>query len=149
MIIWSQLRNIKQPFLNSLTYQMLKQHRSPPPLSIIIGPNEPCFPLIRVDRILASPNINLISPGRSYLTDTGCIWVRMHSAIPSSRRNESGERRGPRDGGVWVFDRRPGRDNAINAMQNWTSLSSVSFGRRCNAVTTEKGAAPCNNLHPP
>ena len=82
--------------------------------------NEPCFPLIRVDRMLASPNINLISPGRSYLTDTGCIWVRMHS-----------------------------RDNAINAMQNWTSLSSVSFGRRCNAVTTEKGAAPCNNLHPP
>lgn len=44
--------------------------------------NEPCFPLIRVDRMLASPNINLISPGRSYLTDTGCIWVRMHSAIP-------------------------------------------------------------------
>lgn len=34
-------------------------------------------------------------------------------------------------------------------MQNWTSLSNVSFGRRCNAVTTEKGAALCNNLHPP
>lgn len=54
------------------------------------------------------------------------------------RRGDEATRRRWDSPAVWVFDR-AGRDNAINAMQNWTSLSNVSFGRRCNAVTAGKG----------